>query len=334
MAIEVHYYLRGDQTSPRLLLGKEISDDIEEVLLPSNPSADNPIFWTKKFSSHAQHRWQVIGFEPPQPGSPASGINPATPTIFTITLAPTKQIDKSAWLPNIAKSSQKNPKSLLTPGCFVEIEYGHPMFVGKASGLIKTNKRYPESFQYGSMPKRRIGIVISTKFGKNNRISSVQVMPITSQPPTWEGDPSVVEVTDELRRLRLLDYPKESWAVANMLESIAPTRVFALVRQYPTREVRRDISFGARLSTAKFREINVALAHGTSQQGLLKEKTDLESEVSALKEQLAVAQAEIQRYQHQFDHRDSFINYLDDFFGRGSILEMLKEYTQPDPQHS
>lgn len=328
MAIEVHYYLQGNQPSPRLLLGKEISDDIEEVLLPSNPSADSPIYLTKKFAGHSQHRWQLIEFEPPHPGNPASEASPASPTIFTMILSATKQVGKEAWLPNIARSSQKNPKSLLTPGCLVEIEYGHPMIVGKLSGLIKTNKRYPESFQYGSMPKRRIGIVISTKFGKSNRISSVQVVPISSQPPVRDGDPAVVDVTEELRRLRLLDYQRESWAVANMLESVAPTRIFALVRQYPTREIRRDMAFGARLSTAKFREIKVSLAHGTSQQDLLQEKADLESAITELKAQLAAAHAEIHSHQREFNHRDKFINHLDEFFGVGSILQMFKEYPQ------
>jgi len=47
-------------TTTRIPLGAESHQGIEEVMLPSNPVPNSPIFLTKKFAGNDEYRWQVL----------------------------------------------------------------------------------------------------------------------------------------------------------------------------------------------------------------------------------------------------------------------------------
>jgi hypothetical protein len=198
MSIEIIYYEAVSDAE----LGRALFSQIAEALLPHPLSGTSPVFFSIKFIAREEYRWQIVST------SLVPGVFPSTTTTFKVALSAAKaQIEKEACLTYVMGKAKAGIKTILHKGNLVEVEYGHPLSIAKVTGEVKSNKRYPETVQTGSMPKRRLAIVIDAKVrGKG----VVQVVPISSNAP-GAGDRSAVEVTGSLTDL--VDYPLRSWAI-------------------------------------------------------------------------------------------------------------------------
>lgn len=231
-------------------LGTETLTGIEEVLLPMSPSATAPVFYTKKFDSSPDYRWEVLSVTSSKQGDSL---------VYTVTLSRRPQVHKSEYLPHILKQQRpKNPKQTVYQYALVEVEYGHTSNVGRYDGGIETNKRYVDTLQYGSMPKRRLAIVNQVIIRREETL--VQVIPITSNPPPDGGLSSMVEVTSCLSGL--VHYMKPSWAVCSMIETVAPCRIMAPLLQVKPGHQARVTSFPKKISGAPKAELKNAILHG------------------------------------------------------------------------
>lgn len=93
-------------------LGVETHQDIDEVLLPSNPEARSPIFLTKKFAGNDEYRWQVQ--------SVCQRAN-ALAVEYLVTLSRRKQIPKECYLKNILTSRRDQVRRVIHPWALVEV---------------------------------------------------------------------------------------------------------------------------------------------------------------------------------------------------------------------
>lgn len=254
--IEVQYFEEQFdltlQAIKPVLLGKEIYADIEEVLLPQkSPAQPAAVFMTKKFFGHPEYRWEVdkVVIQPPSAGAPQK---------FDITLIRRNQLDKNEYLTQILNSPGKSIASVLHRFALVEVEYGHPLIVGKADGKIRSNKRYPDTLQAGSMRKRRLAVV--NRVVASGYYPMVQVVPISSKAPL-AGDASRVEVTNSL--VNMTNYQERSWAVCSMIETVPATRIIApVVRWNGGRGSGRDTGFKNKLQATDRQTFEDALMHG------------------------------------------------------------------------
>lgn len=228
-------------------LGTEQHQGIEEVLLPTSPSTA-PIFCTKKFAGHTEYRWEVKAVR----RDPA-----AASRTYIVTLTRRDQLDKRNYLQNILASSSSSGH-VLQQWALVEVEFGHPLTVGKENGDIRSSKRYVDTIQRQSMPKRRLAIVTQAHPGRDELI---QVIPISSQPPR-SSDVTMVEVTSCLTDM--VDYQKPSWAVCRMLQTVTASRIIA-----PVFRLSATVSFRDRLFRTKIRgkvreDLKDALMYGVA----------------------------------------------------------------------
>lgn len=289
-------------------LGRALFSQIEEALLPHPSSGTSPVFFSKKFVGREEYRWQVVST------GLVSGVLPATTTTFKVALTAAKaQIEKDACLTYIMGQGKAGIKTILHRGNLVEVEYGHSLSIGKVTGEVKSNKRYPETVQTGSMPKRRLAIVIDAKVrGKG----VVQVVPISSNAP-GAGDRSTVEVTGSLTSL--VDYQLRSWAICSMIESVSPTRIFAARVKFPGSAPVRDKGFKSGLGKHEMGQIDAALVHGVALQDFMKkkeaEKSDLSAKVAQLEVDLAEAQLDLEEALSRADLLQGFRKYLCDVVG-------------------
>lgn len=272
-------------------LGSESHAGIEEVLLPATPQSKNPIFFTKKFAGHIEYRWEVLDIQSQSTTSHA---------IYTVTLRRRAQIDKAFYLKNIIAARKQQVRSVLHPWALVEVEFGHSPVVGKSNGNIRGNKRYVDTVQLYSMPKRRLAVVIQiiTRSGED----LVQIVPITSQPPV-PGEKAAVEVTTELSKMK--DYQKRSWAVCRMIQTVTASRIIAplvkaartetrdksfrcSVRGGVVREKLKDaLMFGVAADSRVSDTAGFALEKANSLQ-LTAQVTDLNAQVQELRDRIAL----------------------------------------------
>jgi hypothetical protein len=254
--IEVQYLEeKFDHTSNQLVtsaLGKETYEKVEEVLLPK-ASLQDPIFMTKKFIGHDEYRWEVseVVVQPNQAGQPQK---------FDVKLRRKLQLNNKEYLTQLLSSSGMTAASILHRFSLVEVEYGHPLLVGKVNGDMRSNKRYPDTVQFGSMPKRRLAIV--------NRVMSlgrpvVQVIPISSKAPS-PGDNTRVDVTNSLGNM--VNYRVQSWAVCSMIETVSATRIIAPLASWNGGKGQgRDTGFKNKLVSADRLAVENALMYGVGQ---------------------------------------------------------------------
>jgi hypothetical protein len=183
------------------VLGTETHDRIDEVLLPGTPSRFDPIFMTKKFTGMTEHRWAVVDVR-------LDRSRPAQ--TYVVSLSRREQVAKEHYLRNILKLAKKPAKSVLYKNAIVEVEYGHPMDVCDIEGKSSDNRRYVDTVQKGSMPKRRLAIVNQVIDGLSEEL--IQVIPISSKAPlTPRAQQRNVDVTSCLTNL--VNYRKQSWAI-------------------------------------------------------------------------------------------------------------------------
>ncbi|WP_230371600.1 type II toxin-antitoxin system PemK/MazF family toxin [Paludibacterium denitrificans] len=182
-------------------------------------------------------------------------------------------------------------QAFLRPFHLVEVEYGHPMSIGKVTGEVKSNKRYPESFQLGSMPKRRLAIVL--KATQRKATGLVQVVPISSVQPSGH-DQSCVEVTDMIAPFGFSSYKKQCWAICGMVEHVSATRIFAPEIDFGGRK--HPPSFKAVLKGEDKKSIQRALVHGVEAQAVVEEKND---QIALRDKQIIELQKQLEQLQMQ-----------------------------------
>lgn len=213
-------------------LGVETHQDIDEVMLPSNPESGSPIFLTKKFSGNDEYRWQVQSVC-------QRASNPSAE--YLVTLSRRKQVPKECYLKNILASRGDRVRKVIHQWALVEVEFGHSLTVGKANGDIKSNKRYADTIQLYSMPKRRLAIVIQVI--ERPQEDLLQVVPISSKRP-FANDRSAVEVTADL--VNLVHYQKRSWAACKMIQTVTASRIIAPMTKV-AHNVARDRGFRSKV---------------------------------------------------------------------------------------
>ncbi|MFP3180547.1 MAG: hypothetical protein RXS25_07325 [Paraburkholderia sp.] len=257
-------------------LGSETHDKITEVLLPGEPSATDPIFFTKKFSQRSEYRWEVVEVSQDYSQSQKT---------YLVTLSKREQVRKDFYLNNILKAKRVAAKKILFPNAIVEVEYGHAMDVGDEDGEITSNKRYVDSVQRGSMPKRRLAIVNQIIERPDQEL--IQVILISSRRPLNNASSlRMVDVTDCL--CNLVHYQKQSWAICEMIETVAPSRVMAPLRRKPSGPhgqpvEQRDIAFATKISPSMRNELRDALMYAVAQEFRVTTASALDTKIASEK---------------------------------------------------
>lgn len=291
-------------------LGYETHEDIEEVLLPNNPNPNDPIFFTKKFRGNSEYRWEVQ--------SMAEDIGAAQRT-FTVKLRRRSQVSKKFYLKNILAAQAQNAAHVLHPWSLVEVEFGHSLTVGKQNGNLGSSKRYADTVQHLSMPKRRLAIVLQVHLRRNEL---VQVIPITSRPPP-AGDNSSVDVTASL--IDMEHYQKQSWAVCSMVQTVTASRIMApSVKKGP--HSFRDTRFKTLVRGNVRTSLKDALMYGVAAPGRiaaakdladkLTENEELKTENASLLEKLELMEGKVRIYDRfcreaEFTYEDLVQLYAD-----------------------
>nr|WKF60225.1 hypothetical protein HUO10_004746 [Paraburkholderia busanensis] len=264
-------------------LGFESHQHIEEVLLPGHPRPDNPVFFTKKFVGHAEYRWQVLKV------CLKTGVAPLT---YIVTLRRRPQIRKDFYLKNILSTRKEKVRRVIHPWTLVEVEFGHSLSVGKASGSIKGNKRYADTVQLFSMPKRRLAIVMQVI--ERDQEDLLQVVPISSRHPGVTERASV-EVTSALTTLT--HYRKRSWAVCRMIQPVTASRIIAPMVQIGPRHQTRDKGFRLKVRGAVREAIKDALMFGVAANSRVTELAAEKKRADELCEQVMDLQDKLEFYE-------------------------------------
>ncbi len=231
-------------------LGSETLNDIEETLLPSDPT--HKVFFIKKFSNRQGYRWFVVSVAL----SSAAGV---TPAVYSVVLSKVIHPVPEEYLRQTLKKSPGSVNRRLWQGVLVEVDYGFVQSVGKTNGEIRTNKRYSDTLQHGEMHKRRLAVVIKTSG------NLVQIAPITSDPKS-ASDKTCFELT----RKTLDDLTfygasgKRSWVLCNMLETVSTSRILPPATNYTARgrsAVRsgRNTNYTQRLSADEMKLLRASL---------------------------------------------------------------------------
>lgn len=278
------------------LIGKETYDCIDEVLLPQMPHVGTPIFITKKFSGKSEYRWEVAKVVKQQTAN-------GQPQNFDVVLIKRTQLCPGEYLTQILKAPGKTAMNVLQRFAFVEVEYGHPPLVGKVNGDFRSNKRYPDSVQQGSMPKRRLAIV--------NRVITrhhpvVQVVPISTVQPS-PGDQSAIEVTNSLSNM--VHYNRQSWAICSMIETISATRIIAPMARWNGGYRGRDTGFKHKLGKTERLVLADALMHGVGSQNRV---TDSNNLIQA-QQNLAQRDQETEQLRAQVEALKTRVRYVDTY---------------------
>lgn len=245
--------LDEEQNEVFLALGTETVEGVSEVLLPQYQQ-ERKIYFIKKFAGEENYQWLVHSVE----RSPPSDTTCAT---FKVVLETPADLGPVEYLhQTLKKGKGRTIQSVVRPGSLVEVDYGHELAVGRSDGELRSNKRYSDTIQKGEMHKRRLAVVVTV-----SRSSTLQVVPITSQEPA-STDKTAFEVsTGTLGQLKFYgNSGKQSWAIANMIETVSTRRVLPPLSYYNSRGHRtsgRDTNYSISLSTAENRLLKEALLH-------------------------------------------------------------------------
>lgn len=218
MELTINYYLYTNEfvepgsesekeaEQPKLL-GSEVSNNIVQVLCPSNTD-QHSVTITKFFAHESVHRWVIEKIEHP------------LATTTNIFLSPRDETKREVFLP---KTRRSHPKVIqkIQKGTLVEVEYGFVQQVRKHDGNLRTNKRYPDMVHHGEMHKRRLALVVGIKG------NLVKVVPVTSVEDQKLGDKSIFELSyDSLEELvGYNDRYKSSYAICHLMQTVSMTRI-------------------------------------------------------------------------------------------------------------
>lgn len=234
-------YFKNDDNS---LLGSELLEGITEVLLPLPEQDSHPITLTRFFEGQTSHRWKIIQVEHP------------VKTQVNLYLMPRSECLDEVFLSQ-TYSSNRSVASRIQKGTLVEVEYGYVQRTKRHTGMLGSNKRYPDSVQSKEMHKRRLAIVVNTKF------PVLQVVPVTlvKQDP---GNNTIFELSeDSLKDLSHYNNPDlRSYALAHMIQSVSIQRVLPPVGwsgSQKTRRLRRHISYPHKLCKNDLKMLEAAM---------------------------------------------------------------------------
>lgn len=299
-------------------LGTETHQDIDEVMLPSNPEDGSPIFLTKKFTGQPEYRWRV------QSVCQKAGTPDAH---YLVTLSRGKQVAKHFYLKNILVARGEKVRAVVHPWSLVEVEFGHSFTVGKANGDIRGNKRYVDTIQLYSMPKRRLAIVIQVI--ERSQEDLLQVIPITSKRPLGH-DRSTVEVTPALTDF--VHYQKQSWAACRMIQTVTASRIIAPMRTIPFQVPARDKGFKTKIQGAVRDSLKDALMYGVNAGGrvaaakaqailqekfvaITKQSAECAASAAALGKQVTELKATLQMYEQFILESDTTLDEVREMYG-------------------
>lgn len=298
----------GDYTYTAL--GEEAHKDIEEILLPDTPRT-SPIFFTKKFVGQPEYRWEVRSVEQNQN---------TTPLTYTVTLIRRRQVEKEFYLKNILATRRYTVRRVIYPWSLVEVEFGHAPTVRKLNCDTRSNKRYADTVQVHSMPKRRLAVVIQV-IERNNE-DLLQVVPITSQQP-HSSDKAAVEITSALSKM--VNYQKQSWAICRMIQTVTASRVIApLVDRSPGPPV-RDKSFRTQVRDTVREALKDALMFGVAADNRVQDTANLAIE-KQLNEQLKLNTESLTRQIAELEKKLGLYEKLAEYneLTHADVLEMFQ----------
>lgn len=205
MAVDmiVRYYLTQDNS----LLGTEKYEGITEVLIPLPEDNSHPVTLTRFFAGQTCHRWKIDNVEQPSASEISMHLSARKECVDEVFLSKTYADTRT-----IASRIQK--------GTLVEVEYGYVQKTRRHTGITGSNKRYPDSVQHSEMHKRRLAVVVNSKF------PIIQVIPVTSIAQDL-GNNAIFELSDA----SLSDLPdyndpdRRSYALAHMIQSVSIRRI-------------------------------------------------------------------------------------------------------------
>lgn len=272
LKIVIRYLEQASGSALPTVLGQEIFDGICEALIPIiDPESTS--FIVKRFDGNSNYRWDVEQVT----CTSSVGDSPVKYDIVLSSLYHTKPI---VYLSTTKKKTNSSLQKIIKPFTLVEVEYGFFQAVIKDDGRLGRNKRYSSTLQHGEMRKRRLAVVI-----KINQ-SSLQVVPVTCD-VMHSGNKSAIELSaGTLSKLDFYGRGKRSFALCDMIETVAPSRV------YPPAQAGtklRSTAYSLRLSKAEIALLTISLVHSAGYTKYLddvKKIADLEYSVSQLQSEL------------------------------------------------
>lgn len=247
------------------LLGREIMEDIDEVLVPLNQK-NTPIFITKAFNGESCKRWQV---------ECVRLIEAEKWGIWLVDRNNSAEIYLSETLQRRSKSSAQG---YLRKGAIVIVEFGHiHQTLSIAEGVTTENTTYFCSHLSGEMHKRRPAIVVSA----DRR--GVKVVPITSQEPDgFHANKSIFELESaSTKHINEFNPSKGSFVLCEMIQTVSPTRILpplAKDLKFPTRTFRRDDAYIRKISPNDLRALEDGLLTAVGMSALKKRNQELLNE--------------------------------------------------------
>jgi uncharacterized protein YifN (PemK superfamily) len=244
-----YYFLLNDEQKNNnefykaIWLGHERSESISEALIPKYVEDGPIVSFVKVFDNHQCKRWKVLLVERD------------TKNVY-VYLTHRSGSFKEEYLSTTHKNN-RSVTSRLQLGTLVEVDFGHIPEVYCTNGYSKQNWYYFDSIHPGEMHKRRLCAVIKAQAG------SIQVVPITSKEPKSSSDKSIVEIGfDSLSSLSGYNDPKiRSYAICNMVMTVASSRVLPPNASHNSPRVFRDIKYPSKLLSIDKRNLTEALCH-------------------------------------------------------------------------
>lgn len=264
--VTISYYTT-DASAPDKdrLLGREMTEGIDEVLVPSN-NKNTPIFITKAFAGVSCKRWFVERVR--DLGSDQWGI----------WLADRDNSGEVYLSETLRLRSKPSAQGFLRKGSLVIVEFGHiHQTLSFGTRTTAENTTYFCHHLSGEMHKRRPAIVVSA----DRR--GVKVVPVTSQQPDgFLANKSIFELESaSTQYVEEFNRGKGSYVLCEMIQTVSPTRILPPMARdirTSTRSFRRDDSYHRKLSPNDLRALEEGLLTAVGMSVLKKRNQELLTE--------------------------------------------------------
>lgn len=276
-SVSINYFSHDDGSS----LGFERHEGITEVLLALPEANGHPVTITRFFEGQECHRWKIMQVEHPSAAQIDIHLTPRNECLDEVFLSQTYASNRS-----VASRIQK--------GTLVEVEYGYVQKTKRHTGIVGSNKRYPDGVQGSEMHKRRLAIVVSTKF------PVLQVIPVTSIRQA-EGNNAIFELSEsslaELTHYN--DAHLRSFALAHMIQSVSIQRILPPLAWSggPTkRRLQRSVGYPHKLTREDLKMLESAITSAVGYgdyQDVRDERNNLRQENRRLYEEISLQQGRL-----------------------------------------
>lgn len=260
VSLSYHTFDADDQSN-EIILGTELAENIDEILLPINEK-NTPFFITKSFTGVECKRWRiefVLGI---------------TPNCWGVWLSEVDVTDDIYLSQTMQNRSISHAGGIVKRGAIVIVEFGHIYLTQNVLTGLSDSSLYPCNHQAGEMHKRRPAIVVSA----DSR--GVKVVPITSQEPDshiynkaiFQLESTSTEHISEFKR------GKPCFALCEMIQTVSPTRILPpKAKDTRTRErsFRRDQSYYRRISYNDLRALEQGMLTAIGMAALSKKNDTL-----------------------------------------------------------